>query len=49
VAGFGPREQWIARHVARAPKITPQQCADTLLLYTRNRQDDESGNEKKAS
>ena len=29
------REQWLAYHVARAPKITPQQWADTLyLLHT---------------
>jgi hypothetical protein len=26
------REQWLAYHVARAPKITPQQWADMLLL-----------------
>ena len=44
------REQWIARHVARAPKITPQQWADTLLLLgTRNRDGDESDDEQKAS
>jgi len=26
------REQWIAYHVARAPKITQRQWADMLLL-----------------
>jgi hypothetical protein len=35
------REQWLAYHVARAPKITRQQWADTLLLLQhRNREDD---------
>ena len=29
------REQWIAYHVARAPKITQRQWADTLLLLLR--------------
>jgi len=44
------REQWLAYHVARAPRITPQQWADTLLLlHTRNLEDSESQDEKKAS
>jgi hypothetical protein len=43
------REQWIARHVARAPKITPQQWADTLLLLrTRSHGDDQNRDEQKA-
>lgn len=43
------REEWIAFHVARAPAITPQQWADTLLLlHTRNQDDDESHDEQKA-
>jgi hypothetical protein len=34
------REQWIAHHVARAPKITARQWADTLLLLQKlNRKD----------
>ena len=44
------REEWIAYHVARAPKITPQQWADTLLLLrTISRDDNEDHDEKKAS
>jgi hypothetical protein len=44
------REQWLAYHVARAPAITPQQWADTLLLLrTRTPDDDENHDEKKAS
>jgi len=46
------REEWIAYHVARAPKITPQQWADTLLLllWTREQNNDDEGqNEEKAS
>jgi hypothetical protein len=44
------REQWLAYHVARAPRITPQQWADTLLLlHTRKPDDDENHGEKKAS
>jgi len=44
------REQWLAYHVARAPGITPQQWADTLLLlHARNRNDNESEDEQKAS
>jgi hypothetical protein len=43
------REEWIAYHVARAPKITPQQWADTLLLlYTREQNEDEYDGEEKA-
>ena len=38
------REQWLAYHVARAPKITRQQWADTLLLLQRrNREEDNDG------
>ena len=44
------REQWLAYHVARAPKITLQQWADTLLLlHARNRYGEESDEQKKAS
>jgi hypothetical protein len=44
------REEWLAYHVARAPKITPQQWADTfLLLRTRNRDSDEREDEHEAS
>jgi hypothetical protein len=44
------REQWLARHVARAPRITRQQWADTLtLLRTRKPAHDESQGEQKAS
>ena len=43
------REQWLACYVARAPKITPQQWADMLLLLrTRNRAGNESENEQEA-
>lgn len=46
------REQWIAYHVARAPKITQRQWADTLLLlhYYRNQENrDDEQDEEKAS
>jgi len=44
------REQWLAFHVARAPKISRRQWADTLLLLRmRNRHDDDSPGEKEAS
>jgi hypothetical protein len=44
------REQWLAYHVARAPKITRRQWADTLLLLRhRNREDDTAQDEEKAS
>jgi hypothetical protein len=45
------RDEWIAYHVARAPKITRQQWADTLLLLSnRNREDnDEPQDDEKAS
>jgi hypothetical protein len=43
------REEWIAFHVARAPQITPQQWADTLLLLlTRNQRHDDREHEEKA-
>jgi hypothetical protein len=41
------REEWIAYHIARAPKITARQWAETLLLLESGEQDDEPG-EKKA-
>ena len=41
------REQWLAHHVARAPKITPQQWADTLLLLqTREQNNADEGQDK---
>ena len=45
------REQWIAYHVARAPKITQRQWADTLLLlhYGNQESDNDNQNEEKAS
>jgi hypothetical protein len=44
------RQQWLAYHVARAPKITRQQWADTLLLLrARNLDHDETRAGKKAS
>lgn len=44
------REQWLAHHVARAPKITRQQWADTLLLLHHRKPDDnETEDEQKAS
>jgi hypothetical protein len=43
------REQWLAYHVARAPKITRQQWADMLLLLrTRQPEDDENRDDQKA-
>ena len=41
------REQWLVYHVARAPKITAQQWAETLLLLRRrnhNIRDDDDDN-----
>jgi hypothetical protein len=44
------REQWLTYHVARAPKITPQQWAETLfLLRARRHGDHESSEEREAS
>lgn len=44
------REQWLAYQVARAPKITRQQWADTLfLLHNRKPDDNETDDEQKAS
>jgi hypothetical protein len=41
------REQWIAYHVARAPKITQRQWADTLLLlYYRNQETGDGDQDK---
>ena len=43
------REQWLAYHVARAPKITHKQWADTLLLLqygNRETSDDDQDDEK---
>jgi hypothetical protein len=45
------REQWIAYHVARAPKITQRQWADMLLLLHYGNQEirDDDQNEEKES
>ena len=45
------REQWIAYHVARAPKITQRQWADMLLLlhYRNQESGDDDQDEEKAS
>jgi hypothetical protein len=44
------REDWLAYHVGRAPKISARQWADTLLLLdTRNRHGDENQDNRKAS
>jgi len=45
------REQWIAYHVARAPKITQRQWADTLLLlhYGNQETNDDDQDEEKTS
>jgi hypothetical protein len=44
------REEWIAYHVGRAPKITPKQWAETLiLLQARENDDDEGSEQEKAS
>jgi hypothetical protein len=44
------RGQWLAYHVARAPKISARQWADTLLLlHQRERHGDDHQDEKKAS
>jgi hypothetical protein len=44
------REQWLAYHVARAPKITPQQWAEMLLLlHTRSQDENESKDEEQPS
>ena len=45
------REQWIAYHVARAPKITQRQWADMLLLlhYGNQETGDDDQDEKAAS
>lgn len=37
------REEWIAYHVARAPKITQRQWADTLLLLHYGKQENTDG------
>ena len=45
------REQWIAYHVARAPKITQRQWADMLLLLHYGNQeisDDDQDEEKES-
>jgi hypothetical protein len=36
--GAMTRDEWIAYHVARAPKITRRQWADTILLLRRRPQ-----------
>ena len=45
------REQWIAYHVARAPKITQRQWTDMLLLlrYENRETGDDDQDEDKAS
>jgi hypothetical protein len=45
------RDEWIAYHVARAPKITRRQWADTLLLLRQlNREEADDGTQdEKAS
>jgi hypothetical protein len=43
------REQWLAYHVARAPRITPRQWADTLLLLRHRNREDETQDDEKAS
>ena len=44
------REEWLAYHVGRAPKISARQWADTLLLLdTRNRHGDDNHDNRKAS
>ena len=45
------REQWIAYHVARAPKITRRQWADMLLLlhYGKRETNDDDQDEEKES
>jgi hypothetical protein len=45
------REQWIAYHVARAPKITQRQWADMLLLlhYGNKETNDDDQDEDQAS
>jgi hypothetical protein len=43
------REQWLAYHGARAPKISRRQWAETpLLLAARNRQGDEKEEQRTA-
>ncbi len=44
------REEWIAYHVSRAPKISVKQWAATLLLLRQaNRADDDEQDKRKAS
>jgi len=44
------REQWLAYHVARAPKITRKQWNDTLLLlHYANPETSDDQDEEKAS
>jgi hypothetical protein len=44
------REEWLAYHVGRAPKISARQWAETLLLLdTRSRHGDDSQDDRKAS
>jgi hypothetical protein len=42
------REQWIAHHVARAPRITRRQWADMLLLLHARKMEteDETGDDQ---
>jgi hypothetical protein len=39
------RDEWIAYHVARAPKITRRQWADTLLLLQQRASEEHDGNQ----
>jgi hypothetical protein len=43
------REQWIAYHVTRAPKITQRQWADMLLLLHYGKQATEDDDQDEAS
>jgi hypothetical protein len=45
------RDEWIAYHVARAPKITRRQWADTLLLLglANQEESDDGTQDEKAS
>jgi hypothetical protein len=40
------REEWIAFHVARAPKITPKQWAETLILLRTQENDNDEGQQQ---
>jgi hypothetical protein len=42
------RAEWLAFHVARAPRITARQWADTLLLLQARDEDSDEGHTRKA-